>query len=333
MKYNSELVNYEEVHKAQFPLLPKIANGGIAGIIGVTCVFPIDLVKTRLQSQSLKPNVVPQYTSMLDCFRKTYRREGFFGMYRGSGVNILLITPEKAIKLTANDFFRHQFSDKNNNITLPREMLSGGLAGLFQIIVTTPMELLKIQLQDAGRVQLAGMNGPVSATSIALNLIRTKGIFGLYRGTAATMFRDVTFSILYFPLFANLNSLGPKRAGSDESVFWASFLAGCVAGSVAALAVNPIDVVKTRLQTLKRAEGEQHYSGVRDAFFRIFRDEGYKAFFKGAMCRMMVIAPLFGIAQTVYYLGVAEYVLGKFGSNKADKLISDSANQYNSKNL
>lgn len=174
-------------------------------------------------------------------------------------------------------------------------MLSGGLAGLFQIIVTTPMELLKIQLQDAGRVQLAGMNGPVSATSIALNLIRTKGIFGLYRGTAATMFRDVTFSILYFPLFANLNSLGPKRAGSDESVFWASFLAGCVAGSVAAVAVNPIDVVKTRLQTLKRAEGEQHYSGVRDAFLRIFRDEGYKAFFKGAMCRMMVIAPLFGM--------------------------------------
>lgn len=31
-------------------------------------------------------------------------------------------------------------------------MVAGGLAGLFQIIVTTPMELLKIQLQDAGRV-------------------------------------------------------------------------------------------------------------------------------------------------------------------------------------
>ena len=31
-------------------------------------------------------------------------------------------------------------------------MASGGLAGLCQIVVTTPMELLKIQLQDAGRV-------------------------------------------------------------------------------------------------------------------------------------------------------------------------------------
>lgn len=31
-------------------------------------------------------------------------------MYKGSGVNILLITPEKAIKLTANDTFRHYLS-------------------------------------------------------------------------------------------------------------------------------------------------------------------------------------------------------------------------------
>lgn len=95
-------------------------------------------------------------------------------------------------------------------------MAAGGLAGLFQIVVTTPMELLKIQLQNAGRVATtaaaAGVNGggqalaaPPSATSIALNLIRSKGILGLYKGTAATMFRDVTFSVLYFPLFANLN--------------------------------------------------------------------------------------------------------------------------------
>ena len=113
-----------------------------------------------------------------------------------------------------------------SNITLPREMISGGLAGLFQIVVTTPMELLKIQLQDAGRVQAQGNGARASASSIAMNLIRTKGILGLYKGTAATMFRDVTFSVLYFPLFANLNSLGPKRKDSDESVFWASFLAG-----------------------------------------------------------------------------------------------------------
>lgn len=32
-------------------LLPKVINGGIAGVVGVSCVFPIDLVKTRIQNQ------------------------------------------------------------------------------------------------------------------------------------------------------------------------------------------------------------------------------------------------------------------------------------------
>ncbi|KAF4533466.1 hypothetical protein B566_EDAN001195 [Ephemera danica] len=302
-----------------FTLLPKIINGGIAGIIGVSCVFPLDLVKTRLQNQQIGPNGERMYNSMLDCFRKTHRAEGFFGMYRGSAVNILLITPEKAIKLAANDFFRHHLSTGKGPLPLEREMAAGGLAGFCQIIITTPMELLKIQLQDAGRVaaaaKLAGSNASVvpkvSATSIALELFRSKGILGLYKGTAATMLRDVSFSVVYFPLFARLNSLGPrKKDGSGEAVFWCSFLSGCTAGSVAAVTVNPFDVVKTRLQLLKKAEGEVSYNGIADAFGKIMKNEGITAFFKGAACRMIVIAPLFGIAQTVYYLGVAERLLG-----------------------
>lgn len=302
-----------------FSLLPKIVNGGIAGIIGVTCVFPLDLVKTRLQNQQIGANGDRAYNSMLDCFRKTYRSEGYFGMYRGSAVNILLITPEKAIKLAANDFFRHTYANAAGKLTVSREMAAGGSAGLCQIVVTTPMELLKIQLQDAGRVAaITAKDGKAataaarpSARKIAAELIRTRGIAGLYRGTGATALRDVTFSCIYFPLFAHLNALGPrKRDGSGEAVFWCSFLSGCAAGSLSALAVNPFDVVKTRLQVLQRAPGEKAYSGVVDAIWTIFNKEGVRAFFKGGACRMIVIAPLFGIAQMVYYFGVAEVVLG-----------------------
>ena len=42
----------------------------------------------------------------------------------------------------------------------------------------------------------------------------------------------------------------------------------------------------------------------------ILRDEGPRAFFKGGACRMIVIAPLFGIAQMVYFFGVGEAILG-----------------------
>ena len=57
----------------------------------------------------------------------------------------------------------------------------------------------------------------VSATAITLRLLKEKGILGLYKGTTATMLRDVSFSVVYFPLFAHLNSLGPRKSdGSGE---------------------------------------------------------------------------------------------------------------------
>ena len=63
-------------------------------------------------------------------------------------------------------------------------------------------------------------------------------------------------------------------------------------------------------QLLNKGASEQSYSGISDAFKTIFKNEGPTAFFKGALCRMIVIAPLFGIAQMVYYFGIAEYFMG-----------------------
>ncbi|XP_068613290.1 mitochondrial glutamate carrier 1-like [Brachionichthys hirsutus] len=313
----------KEVH-----LPAKLINGGVAGLVGVTCVFPIDLAKTRLQNQQ----GILAYKGMLDCLTKTIRSEGYFGCYRGAAVNLTLVTPEKAIKLAANDVFRQKLS-KDGHLPLWGEVLAGCGAGTCQVVVTTPMEMLKIQLQDAGRLAAqrpaptpAAPAPPLvapapvrpsasprpSATRITADLLKTRGLAGLYRGAGATLMRDVPFSMIYFPLFANLNALGQEGAGKvqDKAPFWQSFVAGCVAGSVAAVAVTPLDVVKTRLQTLQKGEGEDSYRGIVDCTRRIMTREGPTAFLKGAVCRALVIAPLFGIAQGVYFLGVGEAVLG-----------------------
>uniref|UniRef100_A0A672GPQ8 Mitochondrial glutamate carrier 1-like n=1 Tax=Salarias fasciatus TaxID=181472 RepID=A0A672GPQ8_SALFA len=63
----------------QISLPAKLINGGIAGMVGVTCVFPIDLAKTRLQNQRSGQQL---YRNMMDCLIKTVKSEGYFGMYR-----------------------------------------------------------------------------------------------------------------------------------------------------------------------------------------------------------------------------------------------------------
>lgn len=60
-----------------------------------------------------------------------------------------------------------------------------------------------------------------------------------------SLFRDVPFSMIYFPLFANLNTVGRREDRhsnpQERAPFMQSFMAGCTAGSVAAVAVTPLD--------------------------------------------------------------------------------------------
>ncbi|CAI9543988.1 unnamed protein product [Staurois parvus] len=145
-------------------------------------------------------------------------------MYRGAAVNLTLVTPEKAIKLAANDFFfRNILSQEGKELTLFREMLAGCGAGTCQVVVTSPMEMLKIQLQDAGRLatqRVVAGDGKAtipqsaqrpSALRISRDLLRTQGVSGVYKGLGATLLRDVPFSIIYFPLFAQSQQIGDKN--------------------------------------------------------------------------------------------------------------------------
>ncbi|KHJ74894.1 hypothetical protein OESDEN_25490 [Oesophagostomum dentatum] len=120
-------------------------------------------------------------------------------------------------------------------------MIAGAMAGALQISITTPMELLKIQLQDQGRTGVKGEK-KMTAIGVTAQLLRKYGIAGLYRGLGPTFARDVTFSMIYFPLFAYLDSLGPRsKDGSGDAVFWTSFCAGLASGAATAFLVTPLD--------------------------------------------------------------------------------------------
>lgn len=296
-----------------FVLGAKLGNGAIAGIVGVTCTFPVDLCKTRLQNTVVGPNGERMYTGILDCGKKTFRAEGFRGLYRGWAVNTLLITPEKCIKLVFNDVFRQYFGERSGNLRWYGALAAGALAGGCQVVVTTPMELLKIQRQDAGRSGATlGPDGKAipakTAMQITKELFAERGFFGLYKGFRPTLLRDVIFSAVYFPSVAYFNKVFLKLSGHKETdkVFYLSFVAAFLSGSIASITVNPFDVVKTRLQTLQKGKGEKTYSGIADCFVKVYQTEGWKAFYKGGKSRVIAIALLFGIAQTVYWLEICE---------------------------
>ena len=81
----------------------RFALGAVAGATGATAVYPIDLVKTRMQNQRTGSYIGElMYRNSFDCFKKVIRHEGVFGLYRGLVPQLMGVAPEKAIKLTVS---------------------------------------------------------------------------------------------------------------------------------------------------------------------------------------------------------------------------------------
>lgn len=96
--------------------------------IGAFTVYPIDLVKTRMQNQRSKSYVGEvMYRNSIDCFKKVIRHEGILGLYKGLMVQLIGVAPEKAIKLTVNDFTRDKFLQYTGELPLYGEIIAGGM--------------------------------------------------------------------------------------------------------------------------------------------------------------------------------------------------------------
>lgn len=83
----------EEVYLSNLVVLPM---GAFSGTVGATLVYPINLLRTRLQAQGTFAH--PQtYTGIKDVFIKTIQREGYPGLFKGLVPNLAKVCPAVSI--------------------------------------------------------------------------------------------------------------------------------------------------------------------------------------------------------------------------------------------
>ncbi|KAI1438716.1 mitochondrial carrier domain-containing protein [Xylaria sp. CBS 124048] len=271
--------------------------GSLAGAFGAFMVYPIDLVKTRMQNQRGADPGLRLYKNSVDCFRKVITNEGARGLYSGVLPQLVGVAPEKAIKLTVNDIVRGALTDKKTGqIALPYEILAGGSAGACQVVFTNPLEIVKIRLQVQGEMVKAAEGAQKRS---AMWIVKNLGLKGLYKGASACLLRDVPFSAIYFPTYSHLKRDLFGESPTKKLGVVQLLTAGAIAGMPAAYLTTPCDVIKTRLQVETR-KGDTSYTGLRHAAQTILKEEGFKAFFKGGPARILRSSPQFGFTLASY---------------------------------
>ncbi|KAH8281094.1 hypothetical protein KR054_010642 [Drosophila jambulina] len=306
----------------------------------ITACFmtPLDVIKTRMQSQQSpshkcffysnglmdhlfpcgssgksanpsKRRLRPQFRSTWDALVKISQYEGPASLWSGLGPTLVSALPSTIIYFVAYEQFKANFMQlfeghlksrtPQSQLGLRKApeglppwvpMMSGVTARICAVSVVSPIELVRTKMQ-AQRQTYAQI------IHFVRNVIALQGFWGLWRGLRPTILRDVPFSGIYWPIYEYLKlNLGNHTQPS----FSRSFLAGVLAGSVAAVVTTPFDVVKTHEQVefgekVIFTDSPARDLGKRPGTFSrlqdIHRMHGVRGLFRGCAPRLLKVAP------------------------------------------
>ncbi|KIJ64667.1 hypothetical protein HYDPIDRAFT_28598 [Hydnomerulius pinastri MD-312] len=255
--------------------------GGAAGTAVDLLFFPIDTVKTRLQSAQ--------------GFAKA---GGFRGIYKGVGSVVVGSAPGAAIFFSTYEMMK-QTLPLHGQLAPLNHMISASVGEVAACLVRVPTEVIKTRTQTSSYGPSA-----TSSLSAAKLVLKYDGIKGFYRGFGTTIMREIPFTSLQFPLYELLKlrlslALGSRPLRAPEAA-----ACGSIAGGVAAALTTPLDVLKTRVMLDMRDPSSQ-FPSLLTRFRQIYTTEGPRALFAGVVPRTLWIS-----AGGAVFLGVYEWVVG-----------------------
>ncbi|KAJ1408122.1 mitochondrial carrier domain-containing protein [Ochromonadaceae sp. CCMP2298] len=282
--------------------------GGVAGAIGVFVGSPFDLLKVKIQTNPIL------YPSAIASLRSVLKADGYAGLFTGcipptcmqGVINSLKFTGEgAATKLLEPDLQPGQSAGPLNSF------LAGSCGGLLQCTVLLPADVIKCTMQ-AGSFSNNG--GAFAQTAeVARMIYRAEGIAGFYKGALVTVLREIPSIGMYFFSYKTLRaSVASRVEKRDPTVHGFStpniLFSGAIAGALAWMAIYPIDVVKTNMQSSLQAAGsvpqpgEVVYSKMMpwSVARHLYAKNGAKVFYRGIGTTILRALPVNALIFFVY---------------------------------
>ncbi|KAK8950474.1 Mitochondrial uncoupling protein 2 [Platanthera guangdongensis] len=250
-------------------VLKSALAGGLASALSTSVMYPIDTMKTRVQASTLSfPDIVSKLPEI-----------GLQGLYRGSIPAILGQFSSHGLR--TGIFEASKLILINVAPTLPDiqvQSMASFCSTVLGTAVRIPCEVLKQRLQ-------AGIFDNVGEAIVGT--LQQDGLKGFFRGTGATLCREVPFYVAGMGLYAEAKKAAQGLLSRDLEP-WETIAVGALSGGLAAVITNPFDVMKTRMMTAPQGQPVS----MQIVAFSILQQEGPLGFFKGALPRFFWIAPL-----------------------------------------
>lgn len=267
-----------------------LVAGTIGGVAGIVAGYPLDTIKTRMQTGSAGQ-------SPMSMVRNVMKTEGIKGFYKGMLSPIVSNAPINAIVFAGYGAASRGIQEFDGTVGEPmttrQHLMAGGLAGLMQTVFSAPSELVKIVLQVDSKA------AKTSSVDCAKHIFRDHGISGLYRGWVMTTMRDVPAFAVYFYSHEEIKHWLTKGDRVNETT-GNLLMAGGLAGTLSWLLLHPVDVVKSCTQSQPVRKGGPAPLGARQVLQHNVSKEGPRFLLKGITATCLRAFPVSAVTFLVY---------------------------------
>jgi solute carrier family 25 (mitochondrial carnitine/acylcarnitine transporter), member 20/29 len=227
--------------------LTEEALGGFsAGVIGTVIGYPLDVIKTHMQTSS----GATTSTSFWRIGSSLVRTQGIFALYRGVLSPLLSLGLVNTLNFGSYSYFQALVGGHRGTWDW-RNGAAGACCGPLASTISTVETLIKTQMQ---------LHSYPSTFECIKQLVHRRGVSVLYTGHAVGTGRAISFLLTYFLVYEGLRTdlrhlatLVAKDGGADEAAhrnppWWVIPSAGGLAGAAASAVSFPFDTVRTVIQ-------------------------------------------------------------------------------------
>ncbi|KAI6357570.1 hypothetical protein MCOR25_007614 [Pyricularia grisea] len=234
-------------------------SGSVGTATSTAATYPLDLVNTRLkvQRQLARDGTIPPgetYDGPIDALKAVWRREGgLAGLYAGLGSDLAKSVADSFLFFLFYNWFRARRLARPGNARRRRmgvveELAVGAVAGACSRALTMPVANVVTRIQTAALVGGGGgaAGDDRSAPAVLRELLRERGVAGLWAGYSAALVLTLNPSITFFLDQALRSSLASGEDRPDGGLV--TFFVAAVSKAVATAATFPFQIAKARLQ-------------------------------------------------------------------------------------
>ncbi|KAF4459879.1 Mitochondrial carrier domain [Fusarium albosuccineum] len=276
----------QEADKKKKPsALRSVIAGSTAGAIEIAITYPAEFAKTRSQ---LNRRLAEGQKLPWPPFGKQW--------YAGCTTLIIGNSAKAGIRFVAFDQYKALLADENGKLSGPRTVLAGFGAGVTEsLLAVTPTESIKTTLIDDRKSAKPRLRGFLHAVPI---IARERGIRGFFQGFVPTTARQAANSATRFGAYTSLKQLAESYTAPGEKLgAVGTFAMGGLAGFITVYVTQPLDTIKTRMQSI---EAKRTYGNSFKCATTIFKQEGVLTFWSGALPRLARLILSGGIVFTMY---------------------------------